>query len=161
MCYKCHKVNFSRGGLYINPPDWITKEKTIIMRKNTDNKCFQFAANVALNYEEFESHPERVSNIKPFITKYDSKGINYPSKIDEWVTFHEKNPITALNISILNKKEICLTYISKNNSNCEKQIILLMIPNEEKEGLRHYLVVKKLFTLLRGRTLKNHGDFCC
>ena len=25
-------------------------------------------------------------------------------------------------------------YISKINSNCEKQIILLMIPNEEKEG---------------------------
>ena len=83
MCYKCQKVNFSRGGLYIDPPDWITKEKTIINWKNADNKCFQFAATVALNYEEFESHPERISNIKPFITKYDSKGINYPSKIDK------------------------------------------------------------------------------
>ena len=27
-------------------------------------------ATVALNYEEIESHPERVSNIKPFINKY-------------------------------------------------------------------------------------------
>ena len=25
---------------------------------------------VALNYEEIQSHPERVSNIKPFINKY-------------------------------------------------------------------------------------------
>ena len=33
---------------------------------------------------------------------------------------------------ILKKKEIYTTYISKTNSNCEKQIIQLMIPNEEK-----------------------------
>ena len=33
-----------------------------------------------------------------------------------------------------------------------------MIPNEEKEGW-HYLAVKKL--LLRGITLKHHGDFYC
>ena len=63
MCDRCHKVNFSRGGLYIDHPDWITKEKTIINRKNTDTKCFQFAATVALIYDEFESHPKRVSNI--------------------------------------------------------------------------------------------------
>ena len=53
--------------------------------------------------------------------------------------FHEKSPIIALNIFILNKKETCPTYISKNNSNCDKKI-LLMIPNEEKEGLRHYSI---------------------
>ena len=34
-------------------------------------------------------------------------------------------------------------YISKHNSPCEKQIIILMIPNEEKEGRWHYLAVKK------------------
>ena len=28
--------------------------------------------------EEIESHPERVSNIKTFINKYNWKGINYP-----------------------------------------------------------------------------------
>ena len=58
------------------------------------------------------------------------------------------------------EKEICPAYISKINLNCEKQIILLMIPNEEKEGWR-YLAVKKLSTLLRGITSKHHGDFHC
>ena len=41
---------------------------------------------------------------------------------------------------ILKEKEICPAYISKFNSNCEKQINLLMIPNKEKESL-HYLTV--------------------
>ena len=36
---------------------------------------------------------------------------------------------------------MCLAFISKINSNCEKQIIILMIPNEEKE-VWHYLAVK-------------------
>ena len=57
-------------------------------------------------------------------------------------------------------KEIFSPYVSKLNSNCEKQIILSMIPKEEKEGW-HYLAVKKLSTLLRGITPKHHGDFHC
>ena len=67
----------------------------------------------------------------------------------------------ALNILYIKEKEICLAYISKINSNCEKQIILLIIPNEEKEGLWHYLAVKKLSTLLRGITSKQNGDLYC
>ena len=48
------------------------------------------------------------------------------------------------------KKKKCVQLISqKINSNCEKQIILLIIPDEEKEGW-HYLAVKKnVFTSTR------------
>ena len=73
----------------------------------------------------------------------------------------EKNNVTiALNILLTKEKEICSAYISKINSNCEKQIILLIIVNEEKEGW-HCLAVKKLSTLLRGITSKYHDDFYC
>ena len=48
------------------------------------------------------------------------------------------NPKTALKLlltfSVPKKKMICPAYISNQNSIREKQIILLMIPNEEKEG---------------------------
>ena len=59
------------------------KKKARIYQKNIDTKCFQYAVTAALNYEEIESHPERVSNIKPFINKYNWEGINYPSKVDD------------------------------------------------------------------------------
>ena len=58
------------------------------------------------------------------------------------------------------EKEMYPACISKNNSNCEKQRILLMIPNKEKEGW-HYLAVKKQSTLLRGITSKHHVHFYC
>ena len=83
LYYKCHKVNFCLGGSYIDSPDWIKKKKATTNPKNTDDKCFQYTVTVALNYEEIESHPERVSNIKPFINKYNWEGINYPSKVDD------------------------------------------------------------------------------
>ena len=43
------------------------KKKATINLKNTDDNRIPYAATVALNYEEIESHPERVSNIDPFI----------------------------------------------------------------------------------------------
>ena len=79
MYYKRHKLSFRRGGSCIDSPDWIKKKKAKINAKNEDDKCFQYTATVALNYEEIKWNPERVSNIKPFIDKYDWKGINYPS----------------------------------------------------------------------------------
>ena len=63
-------------------------------------------------------------------------------------------------------------YVSKHNSNCKKQVILLMISNGEKckatskrreaksEGWRiwHYLAIKKPSTFLRGITSKYYFD---
>ena len=49
--------------------------------------------------------------------------------------------------------------VSKHNSNCEKQVIHLMIPTQEKW---HYLAVKKKkkkSALLRGIKLKNSRNF--
>ena len=108
MYYKCHKVNFKGGGLYINSPDWIKKKKATINPKNTDNKCFQYAATVALNYEEIESHPERVSNIKLFINKYNLKGTIYPSKTDD-----EKKKQQSLLIFCIPKKKKYVQLISQ------------------------------------------------
>ena len=78
----------------------------------------------------------------------------------------KSNPTITLNNLYIKEREICPAYTSKINSVCEKQIILLMILNKEKEGREakseerwHYLAVKKLSTLLRGITSKYHSDF--
>ena len=60
----------------------------------------------------------------------------------------------------IKEKEIYSAYILKFNSNCEKHIIVLTIPNEEKEGW-HYLAVTKLLPLFRGIMSKYHVVFCC
>ena len=69
-----------------------------------------------LNYEDIESHPERVSNITPFINKYNWEGINYPSKLGDWKSFEKNNPTMAMNMLYTKEKEILPTYISKHNS---------------------------------------------
>ena len=50
---------------------------------------------------------------------------------------------------MLEKKKIHPPYISKHNSNHQKQVILSMISNGEGWN---YLAVKKLSALLRGKT---------
>ena len=59
---------------------------------------------------------------------------------------------------MLKRKKIYPAYVSKHNSNHEKQVNLLMIPNGEGW---HYLAVKELSALLRGITSKHHRDFYC
>ena len=92
---------------------------------------------------------------KPFINKFNREKINYPSKIDDWKKVEKNNPTIAPK-----EQKILPAYISNHNPTREKTIILLMIPNKEKEGC-HYLAVKKIFTLLREITSKHNGDFYC
>ena len=99
------------------------KKKTTINPKNADDKCFQYAVTVALYYEEIKWNPEGVSNINPFINKYNYREINYPSK-KKMIGKHLRK-ITRISWNN--------SYILKISSSCEKQIILLMISNEEKE----------------------------
>ena len=67
------------------------------------------------------------------MNKYNKNGIKYPSKTDDCKTFQKNNNTTsALNVSYIKEKEIYSAWISKHNSTHEKQIILLMIPSEEK-----------------------------
>ena len=62
---------------------------------------------VALNYIEIESHSAKVPSIKPFINKYNRKGINYPTKINDWKTFEKNNPTIAFDFLYIKEKEIC------------------------------------------------------
>ena len=102
---------------------------------------------------------QKVLNIKPFINTYNWKGINFLSKIDDCEKFEKNNPTIAHNILYIKEKEICPAYILKINLNCAKQIILLIIPNEEKERW-HYLAAERLSAL--SETTSEHKDhFYC
>ena len=70
LSYSFHKISLKRGKSYIKSPEWVINKRATINPKNKDNKCFQYSITVALNHQNIESHPERISNIKPFINQY-------------------------------------------------------------------------------------------
>ena len=44
------------------------------------------------------NHPQRITNLKPFINQYNWKGINFPSHKEDWKKFESNNKSIALNI---------------------------------------------------------------
>ena len=66
-----------------------------------------------------------------------------PSQKHDWKKFEKNNVTIALNVFVCLKKHI---HVSKNNSDHEKKIILLMIRNGE--GC-HFLPVKTISALIR------------
>ena len=85
---------------------------------------------------------QRITKIKPFINKYNWEGTIFPSEKDDWKKFEKNNVTIALNVLYAKKEKIYPAYVSKHNSNREKQVILLMISNGEK--IWDHLAVKRL-----------------
>ena len=77
MHYNLHKISLNRGGSFIDSPEWLKNEKSTINPKNNDNKCFQYALTVALNYEKTKKNLQIISNIKPFIDQYNWREIDF------------------------------------------------------------------------------------
>ena len=159
LYYDFNKISISRGGSYIDSPQWLKNKKSTINPKNNNYKCFQYAVTLPLNLDRINSHPERISKLKPFIELYNWKEIGFPSTSKDWQKFELNNEI-ALTILYVphNIKKINIAYKSRHNLTQEKQVILLMISNGENW---HYLVVKSLPGLLRGITSNNKKYFCC
>ena len=160
LYYDLNKISISKAGSYIDSPEWLKNKKSIINPKNNDNKCFQYAITLALNYDKINRNPQRISKIKPFIENYNWKDIDFPSSGKDWKKFEINNSDVALNILYVpyNTKKIEISYKSKYNLTRDNQIILLMISNGEN---LHYLIVKNLSRLLRGITSNHDGDFYC
>ena len=79
LYYDLNKISLSRGGSYIDSPKWLKNKKATINPKNNDDKRFQYALTVALNYQNIKNNPERISIINPFIDQCSWKEIKFPS----------------------------------------------------------------------------------
>ena len=157
--YSFNKTSIYRGDTYIDSPKWLKDKKSTINPKNNDDKCFQYAVTLALNLDNIDNHPDRISKIKPFINQYNWKDIDFPPTNKDWKKLELNNDIALSTLYIPhNTKKIQLAYRFKNNLTCNKQIILLMITDGEKW---HYLVVKNVAGLLKGITSTHEKDFHC
>ena len=96
--YDLNKISLSRRGSDIDSPEWLKNKKATINPKNNKDKCFQYALNVALNYEQIKKDPQRISKIKPFIDQCNWKENDFPSHRKDWKMFESNNKSIALNI---------------------------------------------------------------
>ena len=76
--YNFNKRSIYRGGSYIDSPKWLKDKKSTINPKNNHLKCFQYAATLALNFDNINNHPEKISKIRSFIDQYNWKDIDFP-----------------------------------------------------------------------------------
>ena len=160
LFYDLNRITISKGGSYIESPKWLKDKKCTINKKNTDNKCFQCATTLALNFNNIDKHHQRISKIKPFIDNYNWNDINFPAAKKDWNKFELNDKNIALNILYVafNTKKIEIAYNSKYNLIRDNQIILLMISNGKNW---HYLAVKSLSRLLRGISSNHNSDYYC
>ena len=65
--YKLNKISLSRGASYLDSPQWLKSKKATINPKNNDGKCFQYALNVALNYQNIKKTLKEYQILNPLL----------------------------------------------------------------------------------------------
>ena len=91
--YNFNKTSIYRGGSYIDSPKWLKDKKSTVNPKNNNHKCFQYAATLALSFDNINNHPEKMSKIRPFIDQYNWKDIDFPATSKDWKKFELNNKV--------------------------------------------------------------------
>ena len=60
------------------------KKEAIINNNSNNNNDFQNALDDALNYQTIEKDPQKISKLKPYISKYDWEEIDFPAGSNKW-----------------------------------------------------------------------------
>ena len=99
---------------------WL-RGKTEALINNTNS--FQNALDDALDFQNIEKHPERISKLKPYINKYNWEGIDFRAGPKEWQKFERNNKTNALNILFIqrNTKTISVAYRSEYNTSVKNK----------------------------------------
>ena len=114
-CYYFALKNLSE----LNSSGWLRAKKEAIVNSDFD---FEDVLDDALNYQNIETHPERISKLKPYINKYNWEGIDFPAGQKDWIKFERNNKTIALNVLYVqyNTKTISVAYRSEYNSKRKK-----------------------------------------
>ena len=113
LSYHIHKTNLKRGKSYIKSAEWVVNKRATINPKKKDNKCFQYSTIVALNHQNIENHPLRITNIGIFTDLHNWEGIEFPAEINDWKRYERNNKTIALNILFVphNEKTINSNFV--------------------------------------------------
>ena len=100
---------------------WFRGKKEAIIN---GDKCFQNALNDALNYQNIEKNPQRISKTKSYVSKYNQEGTEFPAVSEDWKKFEQNNKTIALNILFVscNTETTRVAYRSKYTHKRKKQV---------------------------------------
>ena len=94
MDYKLHKVSLKRGGSYIKSPEWLINKRAIKNPKNEmDNKCFQYALTLALDYSKTKKR-----ELENIFRKIKHEDTDFLSQQIDWENFEQNNESITLNV---------------------------------------------------------------
>ena len=147
-----HTVSYKplRGETWVPLPKELADKKAIINMQNKDNKCFLWCVLRVLNPKD--NHPERVDkDLKLKENALNMEGIEYPVSLKDIDKFENQNQTICITVFGYDGK-IVYPLRNSNNMDREHKIRLMLI---EKDGVKHYCLVKNISALLASQVSKD------
>ena len=136
---------------------WLSKKKCVINVKNFDSKCFVWSVLAALH--PAERNPDRLSNYVDYENSLNISGISFPLAVKDVPKFEKQNPTISVNVICLGDQGgFVPLHVSKEQGR-PHHVNLFLIEGEDEN--KHYVLIKNLSLLVRGRTSHQHQTFVC
>ena len=149
-------VNYQpfKGSSYINLPQELKNNKSLINLQNKDNECFRWCHIRHLNPQEKD--PQRIKKVdKAYIDKLNYTGIEFPVTVKQINKIEKQNNI-CINLFGYEEKQKFPIYISKEKFIDHMELLLIT----EGEN-NHYVLIKDFNKFMYNQTKHEHRKYFC
>ena len=149
-------VNYQpfKGSSYINLPQELKNNKSLINLQNKDNECFRWCHIRHLNPQEKDPH--RIKKMdKAYIDKLNYTGIEFPVTVKQINKIEKQNNI-CINLFGYEEKQKFPIYISKEKFIDHMELLLIT----EGEN-NHYVLIKDFNKFMYNQTKHEHRKYFC
>ena len=149
-------VNYQpfKGSSYINLPQELKNNKSLINLQNKDNECFRWCHIRHLNPQEKDPH--RIKKMdKAYIDKLNYTGIEFPVTVKQINKIEKQNNI-CINLFGYEEKQKFPIYISKEKFIDHMELLLIT----EGEN-NHYVLIKDFNKFMYNQTKHEHRKCFC
>ncbi len=146
------------GSSFIHTPDWIAHKMAVVNIQNKDEKCFLYCVLAVSHPQKYNAY--RASHYEQYLPELNLQDLSFPLEIGQIPKFEANNSDYAINVMRIDDDEeesFAPLYATKYRN--RKHLVWMLLLDEGEK--RHYVLIRNLGRMLRGRNTGSNQVFPC
>src|SRR6266496_1315438 len=147
------------GSTYIKTPKSISKKRAVLNIENKDDRCFLYSVLAAI-------YPQKTDAANPlryrrYLEKLNFKGLTFPLPLNQISKFESMNQTISITVVYMDPDERSFYSVRVSPFRDRKHQVTLLLLEDPKRDIKHYVLVTSLSALLNTRSRCNRKCHVC
>jgi len=150
----------AQGSSFSPTPTHIAAKKCVVNVQNrNDELCFLYSILAHIHRVESKQNPSCTYHYRPHLSELVTTGLSFPLAVKDVAKFERLNEDIAVNVMTFDGRQPIPLYVTPHRQ--RNHVVNLLLLTDDQTNTHHYVLIRDLSRLVRGRTKNGGKAFVC